>query len=183
MKIRSGLVFGAVLAVAAVTSVGAAERDTKSYGAKAPSAKEVESFLFPEAECESVKYQCLAVRPSTDRAIGVDVKFHTGSSDLTPEARAQLEGLGKALAARSGKLSPGEIVIEGHTDARGSDELNKKLSERRADAVVKHLVSAHGVDAKVLKPVGRGKEQLRDASKPDSEANRRVELVRTANAK
>ena len=180
---KASLMFGAMLAVACVTSAAAGDRDVKSYGQKAPSAKEVESFLFPEAECESAKYQCLAVRPSTERSIGVDVKFQTGSSELTPAARAQLEGLGKALAARNGKLAPGEIVIEGHTDARGSDDLNKKLSERRADAVAKHLVSTHGVDGKALKPVGKGKDQLRDASKPDSEANRRVELVRTATAK
>jgi len=181
MKLRSGLVFGALLSVATVTTTTAAnERDVKSYGQKSPSAKEVENFLFPEAQCENVKYQCLAVRPSTERAIGVNVKFNTGSAELTPEARAQLEGLGSALAARNGKLAAGEIVIEGHTDARGTDELNKKLSERRADAVVKHLVNAHGVDAKVLKPLGRGKDQLRDPSKPDSETNRRVELVRTA---
>ena len=177
MKVRSGLIIGALLAASTVAV--AADRETKSY-TKAPTAKEVESFLFPEAECENAKYQCLAVRPANDRSIGVDVKFHTGSSELTPEARAQLEGLGKALAARSGRLAPGEIVIEGHTDARGSDELNKRLSERRADAVAKHLVASHGVDAKVLKPVGRGKEQLRDASNPDSQLNRRVELVRTA---
>ena len=179
MKIKSCLVVSALIAAASVTSAGAADRETKSYASKAPSAKEVEAFLFPEAECEHVKYQCLAVRPSTDRSIGVDVKFHTGSADLTPEARAQLEGLGKALAARNGKLAPGEIVIEGHTDARGSDELNRKLSERRADAVAKHLVSTHGVDGKALKPIGKGKDQLRDSSRPDSEANRRVELVRT----
>ncbi len=180
MKVRSNLMFGALLSLATLTSAGAGERDTKSYGQKAPSAKQVETFLFPEAECENVKYQCLAVRPSTERSIGVDVKFNTGSSDLTPQARTQLDGLGKALAARNGKLAAGEIVIEGHTDARGTDELNKRLSAQRAQAVVKHLVSTHGVDAKVLKPVGKGKEQLLDAAKPDAEANRRVELVRTA---
>ena len=180
MKFRSGVIVGALLALASVTSAGAADRDTKSYGQKAPSAKDVETFLFPEAECENVKYQCLAVRPSTDRAIGVDVKFNTGSAELTPEALAQLEGLGKAIAARKGRLAPGEIIIEGHTDARGGDELNKRLSERRAGAVAKHLVSAYGVDPKVLKPVGRGKDELRDAARPDSEVNRRVELVRTA---
>jgi outer membrane protein OmpA-like peptidoglycan-associated protein len=121
------------------------------------------------------------VRPSTERSIGMDVKFHTGSSDLTPEARAQLEGLGKALASRNGKLNPGEIVIEGHTDARGAADLNKKLSERRAESVAKHLVTAYGVDAKALRPVGRGKDELKDTARPDSEANRRVELVRKAN--
>jgi len=180
MKGHLGLLSGVLLALASVAAAPAAERDTKSYGQKAPSAKEVETFLFPEAECENVKYQCLAVRPSTERAIGVNIKFQTGSAELTPEARAQLEGLGKALASRQGKLAAGEIVIEGHTDARGGDELNQRLSERRAGAVAKHLVSSYGVDAKVLKPVGRGKDQLRDSARPDSEVNRRVELVRTA---
>ena len=159
----------------------AAERETVSVGQAAISEKQAVNFLFPEAECENSKYQCLAVRPSGERSIGVDVKFHTGSAELTPEARAQLDGFGKALASRSGKLAPGEIVIEGHTDARGSAELNKKLSERRAESVAKHLTQAYGVDAKVLRSVGRGKEELKDPSRPDSEINRRVELVRKTN--
>ena len=174
----AGLV-GAIFSASAL----AAERETLSIGRSKPSTEQVSKHLFPEAECENAKYQCLAVKPTSDRSIGMDVKFATGSSELTPEARAQLESLGKVLASRNGKLAPGEIVIEGHTDARGSADLNKKLSERRAESVVKHLVSTHGVDAKALKPVGKGKADLRDASKPDAEANRRVELVRTASSK
>ena len=71
-------------------------------------------------------------------------------------------------------------MIEGHADARGSAELNKRLSQERAQAVVKHLVSTHAVDGKVLKPVGVGKDRLKDAARPESEVNRRVELVRSA---
>ena len=168
-----GLVFTA--------SAAAAERETLAIGRSAPSAEQVTKHLFPEAECENAKYQCLAVRPSTERSIGMDVKFATGSSELTPEARAQLENLGKVLASRNGKLQPGEIVIEGHTDARGSADLNKKLSERRAESVAKHLVAAYGVDGKALKPVGRGKDELKDSRHPDADINRRVELVRKAN--
>jgi outer membrane protein OmpA-like peptidoglycan-associated protein len=182
MKTRLYIMVPALSAVVfCLATVHAAERETLSFGAAAPSAEKVEGFLFPEAHCENVKYQCLAVRPTTDRSIGVDVKFHTGSAELTPEARAQLEGVGKVLAARGGKLNAGEIVIEGHTDARGSDELNKKLSEKRAEAVVKHLVTVYGVNPSALKPLGRGKDELKDPSRPDSQANRRVELVRRAN--
>jgi peptidyl-prolyl cis-trans isomerase SurA len=93
---------------------------------------------------------------------------------------AERSVLRSELADLAFKLNPGELIIEGHTDPRGSDELNKRLSEQRAGAVAKHLVSAYGVDPKVLKPVGRGKENLRDAANPDSEVNRRVELVRSA---
>jgi flagellar motor protein MotB len=41
-------------------------------------------------------------------------------------------------------------------------------------------VSTHNVDAKALQPLGRGKDQLKEGSRPDSEVNRRVELVRQA---
>lgn len=181
MKTRHSIILAGLLTVVCVTSINAGERETLSFGQAAPSAEKVETFLFPEAECENVTYQCLAVRPSTERSIGIDIKFHTNSAELTNDARNQLNGLGKALAARSGKLNPGEIVVEGHTDARGSAELNKKLSERRAESVVKHLVAVHRVDPNALKPLGRGKEQLRDPARPDSEANRRVELVRKPN--
>src|SRR4051812_33882769 len=109
------LVYGIVAALWTTAAVAADERETLSVGAATPSAEDVQKFLFPEAECESSKYQCLAVRPSMERSIGMDIKFPTGSSELTPEARAQLEGLGKALASRKGKLGPGELVVKGHT--------------------------------------------------------------------
>lgn len=158
----------------------AADRERVSVGDGSPTAQQVEQFLFPEAECEDAKYHCLAVRPSTERSIGIDVKFHTGSAELTPEARRQLEGVGKALSSRTGKLKPGEIIVEGHTDVRGADDFNQQLSERRAQTVTRHLVSVYGVDAKVLRPVGKGKNELIDKTRPDSEVNRRVELVRKA---
>src|SRR5690349_22295200 len=130
MKIAYTVVCASLLAASAAGQ--AADRETMNVGKSTPSAEQLTGFLFPEAECESTKYQCLAVRPSGERSIGMDVRFQTGSAELTPEARAQLENLGKALASRSGKLAPGEIVIEGHTDARGSDDLNRKLSAARA---------------------------------------------------
>jgi len=176
MKASSTVVLCGFCGLFAAAQCVAAERQTLSLG-KA-SAQQVVKFMFPEAECDNAQYQCLAVRPTTERAIGVDVKFATGSSELTPEARAQLEALGKAIATRNGKLAPGEIVIEGHTDARGSDALNQRLSEQRARAVAQHLVSVHGVDSKTLTPIGRGKAKLKDTAHPDAGVNRRVELVR-----
>jgi outer membrane protein OmpA-like peptidoglycan-associated protein len=110
----------------------------------------------------------------------MEVKFATGSARLTAEAREQLESLGKVLAARNGTLNPAEIVVEGHTDPRGSADSNKALSARRAESVVNYLVDAFRVDPKALKPVGRGAEYLKDAANPDAAVNRRVELVRSA---
>jgi outer membrane protein OmpA-like peptidoglycan-associated protein len=180
MKTTRQALLGALLAAVCLSAV-AAERETLSLGRGAPTTKQVETFLFPEAQCENVTYQCMAVRPSTERSIGMDVKFQTGSADLSAEAKTQLEALGKVLASRKGKLNPGEIVIEGHADARGSSEFNKKLSEQRAQSVVKYLTSAYGVETKALTPMGLGKEQLKDPAHPESQVNRRVELVRKPN--
>jgi outer membrane protein OmpA-like peptidoglycan-associated protein len=180
MTFHHSVILGSLIA-ALTFPAGAAERQTLTFGGSKLEAKAIADFLFPEAQCENVAYQCMAVRPSTERSVGVEVRFPTNSAELTPAARAQLDPIGKVLASRSGKLAPGEIVIEGHTDARGGNELNKKLSEQRAKAVVEHLVSAYKVDAKMLKPVGRGEQYLKEGSRPDSEVNRRVELVRKAN--
>ncbi len=158
----------------------AADREILSIGKATSESSLIQEFLFPEAKCESTAYQCMSVRPSVDRAVGMEVRFPTNSAELTPAARAQLEPLGKVLATRSGKLAPGEIVIEGHADARGSPDLNKRLSQERANSVVKHLVTAYHIDPQALQSIGRGEQQLRDPSRPDSEVNRRVELVRKA---
>lgn len=178
MKRHALIAIGVLAATSLVSHAAAAERQTLVIGGAKPDAKVIGEFLFPEAQCENAKYQCMAVRPSAERSIGVEVRFPTNSAELTPAARAQLDPLGKVLASRSGQLASGEIVIEGHADARGSAELNKRLSEQRAKSVVQHLVTAHKVDAAALRPLGRGAENLKEGARPDSEVNRRVELVR-----
>jgi outer membrane protein OmpA-like peptidoglycan-associated protein len=174
---KIALIAGLLTAISASAASGDG-RDRENFG-QAPSAKEVEGFLFPEAACENPNYTCLVPipRPTKERSIPVAVRFRTGSAELTPQAEAQLEGIGKVLAARGSKLQPGEIVVEGHTDARGSAEYNQKLSEQRAESVAKHLVTTYGVSPSALRSVGRGKDHPIE-NRPDSEANRRVEMVR-----
>jgi len=69
------------------------------------------------------------------------------------------------------------ITIEGHTDQRGSDVYNQKLSERRAGSVREYLVG-RGVAAGRLDSVGRGESNLLDGSNTEEghQRNRRVEL-------
>jgi len=50
------------------------------------------------------------------------------------------------------------VSIEGHTDSKGSDEYNQKLSEDRASAVRGYLI-AHGIDSSRLVAVGQGESQ------------------------
>ena len=69
------------------------------------------------------------------------------------------------------------ITIAGHTDSVGSDEMNKALSLKRADAV-RYLVM-HGMAPDRIKTEGAGKSQpIADNATPDGRANnRRVEII------
>ncbi len=96
--------------------------------------------------------------------------FDSGSSALRPESTPELERL-RTMIAEFGK----PVVIEGHTDSVGSDDSNSELSGRRAEAVKAYLV-AHGVDAGLIRTVGKGEtEPVGDNNTDDGrQANRRV---------
>ena len=65
------------------------------------------------------------------------VLFDTDSATLRPEAHAVLDNLFKQLAS-SGVT---QLTVIGHTDSRGAEEYNQKLSERRANAVRQYLIN------------------------------------------
>lgn len=73
----------------------------------------------------------------------------------------------------------GHFVVEGHTDSKGSDAYNQKLSEQRAQAVKAWLVD-NGIDADRLSAIGRGESRpVADNGTAEGRAkNRRVELHR-----
>lgn len=72
----------------------------------------------------------------------------------------------------------GNVTVEGHTDSRGKYKLNMKLSQDRADSVMKYLVE-HGVDAARLNAIGYGPDRPIDTNdtKEGRAKNRRVEFV------
>ncbi len=73
------------------------------------------------------------------------------------------------------------LSIEGHTDSRGSDKYNKNLSNKRAKAVMDHLVRKGGISRRRLASQGWGESKPIDTNLTDEgrAANRRVEFVRT----
>ncbi len=108
-------------------------------------------------------------------AIDLQVYFDFDSTEITLEAEGQLRELGKALA--DSKLKGATISINGHTDAKGSDAFNKRLSERRAASIKTYLVDNFGLSASNLRTVGYGKSRLKNPSDPFAAENRRVEVV------
>lgn len=105
----------------------------------------------------------------------LNVEFETGKAVLRGEESTRLI----AQVAESMKNAPSiAIEVRGHTDNRGSEELNKRLSEQRAKAVVAMLVSM-GIDKSRLTAKGFGSSQpLADNSTEENRArNRRTEFV------
>ena len=70
------------------------------------------------------------------------------------------------------------VLVEGHTDSRGSEQLNMRLSLDRANAVREHLIS-RGIDPEHLRAVGRGEQEplVSNDSAEGRANNRRVVLV------
>jgi len=103
------------------------------------------------------------------------VNFETDKDRITTLSFDVLDEVAAALKAHPEVLL---VRVEGHTDARGAVEHNQELSQKRADAVVRYLVSK-GIEATRLKAQGYGSTQpLNPASTPEAwEQNRRVEFV------
>ena len=78
------------------------------------------------------------------------------------------------------EVHPAPVTVEGHTDYRGSDAYNQRLSERRAAAVRRYLIEK-GIASDRIKTVGYGEQRpVADNKTVEGRAlNRRVELEAT----
>jgi outer membrane protein OmpA-like peptidoglycan-associated protein len=112
--------------------------------------------------------------------VGSDALFEFDKATLTPDAEETLKAL-VPLLAKAGKKP---MTIEGHTDAKGSDDYNQTLSEKRAVAVRDWLV-AHGTAPATTPTQGWGERHpVAPNARPDGsddpagrQKNRRVEVI------
>jgi len=130
----------------------------------------------PEPAPEAPPAPTAAAAPSAP-SIDLSIDFAASSSQLTPQAIAALDQLGKALS--SAALSGFDFKIVGHTDTVGTAQSNKALSLRRAEAVKSYLASKYAMAPSRLQASGVGEEDLlvptpADTSEP---RNRRVQII------
>jgi outer membrane protein OmpA-like peptidoglycan-associated protein len=103
-----------------------------------------------------------------------DLLFDIGKASLRPDAREKLARLSGLVLAHPGL----KLESEGHTDATGSDSMNQRLSEQRAEAVRAYLES-QGIAAANLTAQGFGKEKpvSDNTTAKGRQQNRRVEII------
>lgn len=116
-------------------------------------------------------------KPAAPGKASLLITFATGSAELSPATLQVLQTVAKAL--QSDRLAGFAFRIEGHADPRGSADLNLKLSEERAQAVVAYLSGKLGVLPDRLQSVGKGATELLNPQQPDAVENRRVTIVTT----
>lgn len=106
-------------------------------------------------------------------SLSLPVQFGFDSAEILTTARHQLDALAEGIRMLPDVKS---VVIQGHTDAAGADQYNELLSQRRAFAVKRYLVAAHGIDPSRLRAVGMGEYVPLPGRDPYAPENRRVQF-------
>ena len=113
------------------------------------------------------------------RSVDLDtINFETGSWTVTPDQAQRLAAIAQALN-KAIQANPSEVyLIEGHTDAVGSDVDNLSLSDRRAQSVAAILTKDFNVPPENLTAQGYGSQYPKVQTSGASRENRRVALRR-----
>ncbi|GAB6067138.1 OmpA family protein [Methylothermus subterraneus] len=149
---------------------------------KPPSAEEMGRLLFPDKagpKTRSLTFTQAGQTPQPSKeptAVALPIQFDYNSAILRPEAKAYLDEVGRMLTME--RFAGESLVIEGHTDAKGSDAYNLKLSQQRAQAVKKYLTAQFAIPPERLRVVGQGERKPLPGKDPYDPLNRRVELHR-----
>ena len=159
------------------------ERYVVDYGA-ADERVVYETLTAPPVAPVPRRYTLDEVRASPSlraytRSVDIDtINFDTGSWTVTPDQAQRLSVIAAALNEAI-RRNPSEVfLIEGHTDAVGSDVDNLSLSDRRAQSVATILTRDFAVPAENLTTQGYGEQYPKVQVQGPSRENRRVTVRR-----
>ncbi len=170
----------AIVAVLAFPTLAAAQATT-------PSASQIERQLQAEPKIKLRKNQRVTVRefkrrPELRRAApSIDIQsinFAFGSAEIPVSQYGKVENIATALERLIRRRPDFAVLIEGHTDAVGSNASNLGLSERRAASLKQTLVREFGIPRRVMETVGYGEDFLLVPTPNENWRNRRVTLRR-----
>lgn len=118
------------------------------------------------------------VRDSVRRVDLDTITFETGSAKVDDAQVEKLDGVANAMLRLLEKNPAETFLIEGHTDAVGSDMSNLALSDERAEAVASALTQVFEIPAENLTTQGYGEQYLKIDTQGPERGNRRVAIRR-----
>lgn len=139
-------------------------------------------FLAPPVEPVETRYSLRNIREnnrirSKVRRVDLDsITFDTGSATVRQSQVPYLADIAGSLLDVVGQNPQAVFLIEGHTDAVGSEIYNLTLSDRRAETVARILVDAYGVPPENLVVEGYGEQFLKIETQAAERQNRRVTI-------
>jgi outer membrane protein OmpA-like peptidoglycan-associated protein len=143
-----------------------------------------ETLTAPPVVAVDRRYTLDQIRYSPDlrarmRSVDIDtINFDTGSWTVTPDQARRLAAIADAIN-KAIRANPQEVfLIEGYTDAVGSDIDNLSLSDRRAQSVATVLTQQFNVPPENLTTQGYGEQYLKVNTQSASRENRRVTVRR-----
>ncbi len=110
------------------------------------------------------------------KSINMVITFEDNSAELTLRGKAQVMQLSKSLAQL--KLKNYQVNFVGHTDVRGMESYNMKLSQKRAEKVYQQVISNQPSLTNLITHFGKGEAEPKiiDQSEQAHQINRRVEV-------
>lgn len=116
-----------------------------------------------------------AVRRSEKIEISDKVQFETASAVIRPESYGVLDEVAQVLEDNPDIT---KVRIEGHTDSRGGDDYNQKLSQRRAASVRRYLIGKGIAGSRLTaRGYGRSRPIADNSTEEGMYQNRRVEFT------
>lgn len=154
----------------------AAKRYAKAQAEEADLARQEAELAFEEAESLRRKLNSIASQ-KTDKGLMMtlgDFVFDSGKATIKKEA---VDNFAKVVDFIN-TYPDNQVRIEGHTDSSGSNQLNLKLSQLRADSV-KALLIQNGILANQIESIGMGEDfPIAENTTNEGKAkNRRVEII------
>ena len=112
--------------------------------------------------------------PIESKIAFISLEFENGKSDILPSMHNDLAKVGNFLLDHPEE----KLKIAGHTDSDGHEELNRKLSQDRADAIRTYLMEQFKIDASRITAIGYGSSKpiVQENTEESKKFNRRVEF-------
>jgi outer membrane protein OmpA-like peptidoglycan-associated protein len=131
---------------------------------------------FDSVEKTFTREEAQVLRDGNDVIIRlVGLTFDVGKSNIKPEHFGLLTKVQNAINT----FPECNISVEGHTDSHGSDALNLRLSQERADAVKAYLLANMSIDPSRMEAVGYGESKpiANNETAEGRAKNRRIDIV------